>query len=66
MARGSKCPDTGFKRKDCFCFKCLTRHNNAIQRSGDLRRDRKGTDRKDTTPRVATTKVAAVTASSAS
>ena len=47
MARGSKCPDTGFKRKDCFCFKCLTRHNNAIQRSGDLRRDRKGTDRKD-------------------
>ena len=29
MARSSKCPDTGLKRKEYFCFKCLTRRNNA-------------------------------------
>lgn len=44
MARGSKCPDTGLKRKYCFCSKCITIQNNAIQRSGNLRRDRKGTN----------------------
>lgn len=47
MARGSKCPDTGLKRKYCFCSKCITIQNNAIQRSGNLRRDRKGTNRRE-------------------
>ena len=44
MARGSKCPDTGFKRKECFCFKCLTRRNNASLRGGSNRSRRKSTN----------------------
>lgn len=47
MARGSKCPDTGLKRNECMCFKCLTKRNNASLRSGSLRRDRKDTNRKE-------------------
>ena len=47
MVRSSKCPDTGLKRQQCYCPKCNIRHNNAVQRSGNLRRDRKGTNRKE-------------------
>ena len=47
MVRSSKCPTTGLKRSVCLCSKCITRQNNAIQRSGNLRRDRKGTNRRE-------------------
>ena len=44
MARSNKCPDTGLKRKECFCFKCLTRRNNASLRGGSNRSKRKSTN----------------------
>lgn len=37
MASGSKCQITGLPKKDCYCWHCNRKRNNAKQRSGDSR-----------------------------
>ena len=34
MASGNVCNTTGLKKKDCYCWDCQRRRNNAQQRSG--------------------------------
>ena len=34
MSSGGICRNTGLKKKDCYCWECQRRRNNAKQRSG--------------------------------
>ncbi|MBR2708916.1 hypothetical protein IKE98_01110 [Candidatus Saccharibacteria bacterium] len=34
MASGSICKTTGMRKKDCYCWDCQRRRNNAQHRSG--------------------------------
>ena len=44
MVRSSNYPDTGLKRKNCWCFKCSTKRKNAALRGGSNRSKRKSTN----------------------
>jgi hypothetical protein len=35
LAGSNVCKTSGLKKKDCWCFNCITKRNNAIHRAGN-------------------------------